>query len=410
MLTNVVAKAAAPQARAYKLADAGGLHLHVATTGSKSWRLKYRWQRKEKLLTIGRYPDISLAEARARAEEAKAQLRAGTEPRGGAETAAAIGTVEQLARAWYEHNLASWSAAHAADVLSGLERDVFPAIGEAAIGAVQPRELLAVLRAVEQRRRFVTAQRIRQRLSEIFAFGIAEGLASEDPAARLGAAMLEAPPARPQPALVSIEECRELLARADRVDAREETRLASRFLALTAVRLDAVRGMRWDEVEGLDGDAPLWRVPPARMKLKRAKKGEERFAHLVPLSRQAVAVLRRAAEIGYGTRSGGGPESARPSETGPLVFPGRDRSRPIGEGALRALYDRAGFTGRHVPHGWRSSFSTILNEQLGEGWRATIDRALAHSPKDKVEAAYNRAEQLARRREIFDRWGDLLTG
>ena len=129
--------------------------------------------------------------------------------------------------------------------------------------------------------------------------------------------------------------------------------------------------------------------------------------HLVPLSRQAVAVLQLAvAENGYDTHSGVG-----------LVFPGRDRARPIGEGALRDLYDRAlrlaqdeRLIGRrHVPHGWRSSFSTILNEELGEGWRSAIDRALAHSPKDKVEAAYNRAELLARRRELFDRWGEMLS-
>jgi integrase len=171
-------------------------------------------------------------------------------------------------------------------------------------------------------------------------------------------------------------------------------------LALTAVRLEAVRGMRWDEIEDLDGHAPLWRVPPARMKLKKAKKEDARFAHLVPLSDAAVAILRQAArENGYDTHS---------PQAEDLVFPGRDHGRPIGEGAIGALYDRAGFSGRHVPHGWRSSFSTILNETLGPDARADIDRALAHTPKDKVEAAYNRAELLDRRRMLFARWGELL--
>lgn len=420
MLTNAAAKAAGAQNRAYKLTDAGGLHLLIRPTGSKSWQLKYRWRGREKLLTIGRFPDVSLAEARLKREAAKEQLRNGVDPAGKVDIQ--VNTLERVARAWYRHNLASWSPAHAADVLASLERDIFPAIGSEIIGSIEPPALLKALRLVEQRGRIETARRLRQRLSDIFRYAIAEGLAEKDPAATLGAAMLEAKPPRPQPALTQIESCRELLAACEQVGGREATRLASRFLALTAVRLDAVRGMRWDEVEDLGGRDPIWRVPPARMKLKKAKKDEARFAHIVPLSRQAVAVLRAAAEIGYDTHSRGGlvspgQESTRPNAAllpgfppadDGLVFPGRDRGRPVSEGAIGNLYDRAGFSGRHVPHGWRSSFSTILNEQLGESWSTTIDRALAHSPKDKVEAAYNRAELLDRRREIFERWGEML--
>jgi integrase len=400
MLTNAVAKAATAQTRAYKLFDAGGLHLFVAPTGTKTWRLKYRFGRKEKLLTIGRFPDLSLAEARARREEAKQLLRAHVDPSGRVDIQ--VNTFERLASTWYQHNQASWSLAHAGEVAASLRRDVFPAIGASALSAIEPPELLRILRTVEARGRIETARRLRQRLSEIFRYAIAEGLAEKDPAAALGAAMREPPPARPQPALMSIDDCQALLSACDRAPGRAETKLASRFLALTAVRLDAVRGMRWDELDDLDGAAPTWIVPPARMKLKRAKKGEERFAHVVPLSRQAVQVLRDAArENGYDTHSG---------EATALVFPGRDRGRPIGEGAIGDLYDRTGYSGRHVPHGWRASFSTIMNDLLGEEWAVTIDRALAHSPKDKVEAAYNRAQLLARRRELFERWGSLLAG
>jgi integrase len=400
MLTNAAAKAAGAHTRAYKLADAGGLHLFVAPTGTKTWRLKYRWRGREKLLTIGRFPDVSLPAARLRREAAKEQLRNGIDPSKQAGEANDMVAFEQLARRWYAHNRASWSPAHAADVLASLERDVFPCVGKMGISEIEPPMLLNALRSVERRGRIETARRLRQRLSDIFRYAIAEGLAERDPAAALGAAMREAPPARPQPALSQIGTCRELLAACDRVAARPATRLASRFLALTAVRLDAVRGMLWGEVEDLLGEAPLWRVPPARMKLKRAKKGEERFAHVVPLSPQAVAVLREAAhQQGVDPRLVGADA---------LVFPGRSGTAPIGEGAIGDLYDRAGFAGRHVPHGWRSSFSTILNEQLGEAWRGAIDRALAHSPKDKVEAAYNRAELLDRRRNLFDQWGAML--
>lgn len=399
MLTNGAVKAAAAQTRAYKMSDAGGLYLFVTPAGCKSWRLKYRWQAKEKLLVIGRFPAISLGEARSRRDEAKAQLQAGVDPSLAREV---LESFEQLARAWYRHAESTWSPAHANDVMASLERDVFPAIGARSAGEIEPRELLQVLREVEARGCAETARRLRQRLSAIFGFGIAEGLVSGDPAQHLGRAMISVRVPRPQPALVKIDECRELLAATDREPARWSTRLASRFLALTAVRLEAVRGMRWGEVEDLDGDAPLWRVPPARMKLKKAKKDDPRFAHLVPLSREAVAVLRDAArENGYRTHS---------PEAGDMVFPGRDPGRPIGEGSIGALYDRAGYSRRHVPHGWRSSFSTILNETLGPDARADIDRALAHTPKDKVEAAYNRAELLDRRRALFTRWGAMLIG
>lgn len=397
MLTNAAAKAAAPQARAYKMADAGGLFLFIAPTGTKSWRLKYRWHGREKLLTIGRFPELAVAEARARREEAKAALRGGRDPAG---VDIKVNTLEQLGRAWYLHNRDTWSFGHASDVLASLERDIFPVLGNRPVVDIDPPALLNALRVVEKRGRAETARRIRQRLSQIFAYGIAEGLATIDPAAKLGAAMRDAPPSRPQPALTVIEDCRALLSLTDQLVVNNKMIvLASRFLALTAVRLDAVRGARWEEFHDLDGAEPVWRVPPERMKLKKAKKGEARFEHLVPLSCQSVRILRKiAAEDGCDTHSSAG-----------LVFPGRDRARPIGEGAIGALYARAGFAGRHVPHGWRSSFSTILNETMGEEWRGAIDRALAHSPKDKVEAAYNRSAQLGRRRELFDAWGALLS-
>jgi len=173
------------------------------------------------------------------------------------------------------------------------------------------------------------------------------------------------------------------------------------------VRLDSVRGMRWGEIEDLDGPAPLWRVPPERLKLKRAKKDEERFAHLVPLSPAAVAVLREARAM-HNSRHIMNADHANLHDG--LVFPGRAETSPLGEGAIGALYQRAGYKGRHVPHGWRASFSTILNEQMGEEWRTAIDAALGHAKSDKVEAAYNRAQLLGRRRELFDTWGTLLAG
>lgn len=411
MITNAAAKAAGAQARAYKLHDQGGLHLLVRPTGSKSWQMKYRWHGREKLLTLGQFPDVNVSRARMLQAEAKEQLAAGADPGG---RAAARDTLEQLARLWYQANLPGWSAAHAEDVLASLERDIFPGLGSATADNIGAPQLLAAIEAIDQRGCRTSAHRVRQRLSDIFAFGRARGLVTGNPAADLGAAMLSPPPSRPHAALTSIEDCRALLAVCERDAGRPETILASRFLALTAVRLAAVRGMVWTEV---DLDARTWTVPAARMKLGREKKEDARYDHVVPLSAAAVAVLEAA-------RAKSGADQVG------LVFPGRfmrikrlgqqqdgrwlisASPAPIAAGAIRELYDRAGFAGRHVPHGWRASFSTILNEELGPDWRFDIDAALGHASKGKgkVEAAYNRSRLLDRRRALFDRWGALLAG
>jgi integrase len=407
MLTNAAAKAAGAQSRAYKLTDQGGLHLLVRPTGTKSWQMKYRWRGREKLLTLGQFPEVNVNRARILQAEAKEQLASGVDP---GQKAAASDTLEQLARLWYQANLPGWSTAHADDVLASLERDIFPELGRAAADSITAPQLLAAIEAIAGRGCRTSAHRVRQRLAEIFAFGRARGLVTGNPADDLGAAMLSAPPPRPHAALISIEDCRALLAACDRDTGRPETIAASAFLALTAVRLAAVRGMLWAEV---DLEARTWTVPAARMKLSRAKKDDARYDHVVPLSAAAVAVLEAARASSGGRQVG-------------LVFPGRmlriERvarqsdgrwfckvyKKPIAAGAIRELYDRAGFAGRHVPHGWRASFSTILNEELGPGWRFDIDAALGHAGKGKVEAAYNRSAQLHRRRELFDRWGALL--
>jgi len=398
MLTPAAVKAAQPQTRAYKLFDLRGLFLFVAPSGLRSWRWKYRRAGKEKLVTLGQYPAMSLPEARAARDAARERVGAGVGPAAARASSAPIETFAQLARGWHAHQVPRWSAVHAADVLASLERDAFPALGELPIGTIDAPTILAVLNQMEGRGRLTTAKRMRQRLSAIFRYGMVKRLCTDDPAAILARMMMPARPARQHPALLTIEECKQLLVDADSTPARALVRLASRFLALTAVRLDAVRGMRWGEIEDLDGAEPIWRVPAARMKLALVKKDDDRFDHVVPLSGAAMQVLQAVrVQNGYDAQS--------PAPADQLVF--SRGAAPIGEGAIRHLYIDAGYGGRHVPHGWRASFSTILNELL-PAERAAIDRALAHTPKDKVEAAYNRAEQMARRRALFDRWAALL--
>jgi integrase len=416
MLTNATLKAARPGARPRKIFDEGGLYVHILPSGRKTWRMKYRFDRKEKLLTFGTYPDVQLAGARDRRDQARALLDRGEDPSAARPSSIDIAapstpsTFEAAARAWFEHQRARWTDVHARDVLVGLERDVFPAIGPAELDAIARPTVLRVLRAVEARGSVETARRLRQRISAVFEYAMSEGWAAEDPAAIVGRALAAPPASRPQPALVDLDEVRALLAAVECINASPRCKLASRFLALTGVRLAAVRGATWAEIEGVEKGAEdlahtfsidaLWRVPAARMKMARAKKADPTRAHLVPLSRQAVDVLRAArlmaGENGHDTRS-----------PAALIFPGRGGVGPLGEAAIGELYTRAGYAGRHVPHGWRASFSTIMNERRPDD-RAAIDLALAHAPKDKVEAAYNRAEHLARRRALFQEWADLL--
>ncbi|WP_242148970.1 tyrosine-type recombinase/integrase [Sphingomonas sp. BAUL-RG-20F-R05-02] len=400
MLTNAVVKAARSRSRAYKMFDERGLHLHVATSGRATWRIKYRLAGAEQLLTIGCYPEISLNSARQHLDQARQQIARGIKPASPAAAKAVLMTFEQVARSWHARKQSGWAQAHAADVLTSLERDVFAPIGAFPCDEISASNVRELLEVVEARGRIETARRLRQRIEAIFAFAISHDQATANPAKPVAAALAAAPRKRRQPALLTIADARELLAACDRAPGRPIVRLASRFLALTAVRLDALRGARWSEIEDLDGPAPLWRVPAARMKLARVKKDDAAFDHQVPLAPAAVEILRVARAFGHG---------------GELIFPGTRSDLPFAEGAIGDLYDRAGYAGRHVPHGWRATFSTIMNEAL-PAERGVIDRILGHALKSddgraaKVEAAYNRSEQLDPRRIVLEKWAALLIG
>lgn len=387
MLSNAAVKAARPQPRAYKMFDERGLFLFVAPTGLRAWRMRYKIAGREKLLSLGQWPDVQLVDARDRAEEARGLVAQGVDPSVKRVTVQ-ICTFEAVARQWHALHRERWTDRHADDVITSLESNVLSDIGALPIGAIGAPTILQVLRNVEARGSIETARRIRQRISAVFSFAIAEGIVDHDPAAVVSRALRPAPVARRQPALVDIDDARALLTACERAGGLPIVRLASRFLGLTAVRMGALLGARWDEFEQLDGDAPTWRIPAARMKIARAKKDDAANDHLVPLSPHAVDVLRQARDDFPGG--------------GDMVF-------PIPAAAIGALYKRAGFAGRHVPHGWRASFSTILNERFPLE-RAAIDLALAHMPADrsKVERAYNRSEMLDQRRDLYRRWGTLL--
>ncbi|MBL9069904.1 MAG: integrase arm-type DNA-binding domain-containing protein [Sphingopyxis sp.] len=407
MLTDVQIKKAKAEDRPYKLRDAGGLFLLVSTKGNRSWRLKYRFGKKEKLLTFGSYPEVSLSRARELREAAKATLREGRDPavekkqEAAARTLASSNTFEACARQWYALNRPRWSDWHAKNIIDSMEADLFPVIGAIPVKDVTEAMLLDALRKVERRGAIETAHRLRQRASGVFSYAAAGGLRSGDPAAVVKSLLKPKPRATKQPALTDLAECRQLIYDMEWERGSPITKLANRLIALTAVRSAVQRNAMWTQFEDLDGDAPIWRIPPAAMKLALKLKDDVTYEHIVPLSRQAVDVIETMRNL-----------------TGhlPYVFPNvRYGHRPMTDNAVRGMMIRIKdglYRHRHCPHGWRSAFATIMNE-----WRRTdgrpddrevINLMLAHVSEDKVEGAYNRSQHMERRRELAQIWADML--
>lgn len=404
MLTDAKVRTAKPRPKSYKLADGNRLFLLVAPTGGKLWRWNYDYDGKSKTMAFGAYPHVSLADARAKRDEAYTVLCEGRDPsvakklRVEANIEAGRQTFERVAREWHENAKSQWATIHAKDIIRSLKRDVFAAIGALPIAQLTPPLILGVLREIEARGAIETAKRVRQRISAVFVYAIAQGIADRDPAEKLGGVLKPLRKGR-QPAITELDPLRKMIIAAEEDFARPVTRLALRFLALTAVRPSELRRAEWAEFEDLNGRNPVWRIPAARMKGDLDRKDDLNGDHLVPLTTQALDVLRALWPL---------------TGAGPLVFPSnRHAHRSISENAIGYLLNRAGYHGHHVPHGFRAAFSTIMNEWVEregkEHDRKIIDLMLAHVPKEKVEGAYNRAAYMLRRRELAQIWADLLT-
>lgn len=418
MLTDPEVRKAVTRERDYKLPDSGGLYLFVTKAGHKSWRLKYRFGGKERRLLFGSYPDVPLKRAREMRDDAKRALRDGRDP--GLESKRArhsrkVGhenTFEQFAREWHSTQVARWKPVHADDVMTSMEQNLFPEIGGFPVDQIDEGLLLAALRKVEDRGAIETAHRLRQRAERVFKFASAAGIRNGNPAANVKDALKPVPPKKRRPALTDLKKIHTFIRDIDRAGASPVTRLSSRYLALTAQRPGMVREVLWTEIEGVDWsdpDAPspeaLWRVPSAKMKQELDLREDEAFEHVVPLSGAAVETLR----------------AVRPFSGGKgLVFPGgRESAKPLSENAVGYLYNREGWKGRHVPHGWRSSFSTIMNGRAERSHpgaerllidRLIIDLMLAHTPSgmSHTELVYNRQAYMERRRELAEDWAALI--
>ncbi len=401
MLTDIEIRNAKPGPRERKLADAHGLYLSILPTGTKSWRWKYRFAGREKRLVIGPYPLISIRKARELRDAARATLIGGIDPsaqKQAARVKVRYGeTFEAIARSWHASKVSKLSPRYAAQVLARLEANAFPRFGNMPIGDVTPPIVLEAIRRIEQRGALTMAHEVRGHISEVFVWAIAAGLAETDPAAIIRRALSSTGTGGRRAALLKLKDATRLIAAIDRLKrAMPSTKLASRLLALTAVRPGPLRMAEHAEFEELDGASPVWRIPAAKMKLSLQNKADPTFDFVVPLSRQAVETVKAARQLGHKR----------------LLFPGAYRRSPISDSTLSQLYLDAGYRGRHVPHGWRASFSTIMNERAADEERASdraiIDLMLAHIPDNDVEAAYNRAAYMRRRREIAQEWADLL--
>jgi len=369
-----------------KLHDGDGLYLWVYRDGRKYWRMRYWQAGKEKSLSIGVYPKVTLSDARKKREELRKQLEADLDP--SAERKAtnlrkklsAENSFAAVALEWYNKQLHTWVPHHADDVKRRLESNIFPVLGKRPLDQIEAPELLQAIRKIEARGSYDLAHRVLQVCGQVFRYGIATGRCTRNLSADLRGALT--PHVKQHQAAVRSEELPDLLRAIAKYDeiGDKQTRLALQLLAQTFVRTSELIGAEWGE---LDLDNALWIIPAGRMKM--------RTEHVVPLTRQALAILAELKEISGGSR---------------YVFPGRNRDKPISNNTMLFALYRLGYKGKMTGHGFRAVASTILNEA---GFKPdVIERQLAHCERNAVRGAYNRAEYLPERERMMQHWADYL--
>ncbi|MBK0415896.1 tyrosine-type recombinase/integrase [Chromobacterium haemolyticum] len=393
-LTDAAIKNAKPRedGKHLKLTDGQGLSLWIMPTGAKYWRLKYRINGKEKLLALGVYPEVSLKEARLKRDDARKQIADGEDPASirkmdkVIKLAAASNTFEAIALEWHQRESHEWSVAHSERVLSAMKSHIFPYIGDRPISEIRPLELLEVLRKVESAGNIDTTKRLRQRCSAVFRLAILTGRCDNDPAAPLTDA-LKSQQSTPRKALMR-EDIPGFLEALEKYDGNLQTKLMMKLMLLTFTRVGEMAMARWEEI---DFDKALWTIPPEHRKLPEKSK-KTAPPHLVPLSKQALDVLRQLYAISGGREH---------------IFPNRNSPRrPMSPETLRRALHRMGFRGKADVHGFRSTASTILNE---EGFNPdAIERQLSHIETNKVRATYNRAQYMEERRKMMQWWANKL--
>ncbi|EDV2872029.1 tyrosine-type recombinase/integrase [Salmonella enterica subsp. diarizonae] len=376
---------AKPKDKPYKMADGGGLYLLVKTNGSRYWRLKYRIDGKEKLLALGVYPDVSLADARAKRDEARKGIAGGIDPLEAKKEqkvereAQVKNTFQEIALEWHNMKVKKWSAGYASDILEAFNKDVFPFIGQRPIADIKPLELLNVLKKMEDRGATEKAKKVRQRCGEVFRYAIVTGRAEYNSAPELTSAM-QGHESTHYPFLTT-EELPAFFKALAGYSGSELMVLAARLLIITGLRTGELRGALWSEI---DTNKALWEISAERMKMRRP--------HIIPLSTQALAIIEQIRAM-----------------TGqfPLLFPGRnDPSKTMSEASINQVFKRIGYTGRVTGHGFRHTMSTVLHEQgYNTAW---IETQLAHVDKNAIRGTYNHAQYLDGRREMLQWYADYM--
>ncbi|AKG69141.1 Putative prophage CPS-53 integrase [Serratia fonticola] len=384
-LTDAKVRALKPRDKPYRLGDAGGLYVEVATNGSRYWRMKYRVAGKEKRLAFGVYPDVSLADAREKRDAAKKILAAGGDPSETkkaeklAQKLNAENTFEAIAREWHQTKADRWSLRYRDEIIDTFEKDIFPYIGKRPIADLKPMELLEALRKMEKRGALEKMRKVRQRCGEVFRFAIITGRANYNPAPDLASAL--ATPKKEHFPFLTAQELPYFLKDLSGYTGSVITKTATKIIMLTGVRTQELRFARWQDI---DFDKGLWNIPVEVMKMKRP--------HVVPLSTQVIELF----------------SSLKPMTGGyPLVFIGRnDQRKPISKESINQVIELLGYKGRLTGHGFRHTMSTILHEQgYNSAW---IETQLAHVDKNSIRGTYNHAKYLDGRREMLQWYADYM--
>lgn len=395
-LTDVAVRTAKPGEKPIKLADEKGMFLFVTPAGAKLWRLKYRFDGKEKLLALGAYPEISLKDARQRRDDARKLLADAKDPgeerkaQRVAKVIAAGNSFETIAKLWHSKVSVEMVPNYAEKVIRSLEKDVFPSLGKRPINDIRPPEVLAMLRKIESRGALETLKRVRQRCADVFTFAIASGLReTENPLVGLEKT-LKIAKVQHRPSLPA-RKLPEFFIRLDAVRISLPVKYALHLVVLTFLRPGELRGARWQEI---DLDSGTWIVPAERDRQRGLVGMKMKEAHVVPLSKQAVAIFR---------------ELQTYSGDSDLVFPNRnDPLRPISDGTINSALRAMGYSvGEVSGHGFRATAASALAEL---GFRKeVIDRQLSHRERNQVLAAYvHQAEYVEERRKMMQHWADYV--
>ena len=388
-LSDTKARNVKPKSKQFKIFDTDGLFLLVSPAGGKWWRFKYRLGGKEKLISLGTYPEVSLAQARGRRDEARKQVADGIDPSQArkalkASKAQNENTFEMVAREWHTKFTPTWTPGHAVTILRRLELNVFPWIGERPVIEIKAPELLMALRRIESRGALETAHRVRAICGQVFRYAVATGRAERDLAADLRGAL---PPVKPKhhAAITDPEKVAGLLRAIDGYQGSFVTKCALRLAPLLFVRPGELRKAEWTEI---DLEAAEWNIPAEKMKTRQP--------HLVPLAHQSLEILQELHAL---------------TGSGKYIFPSpRTPKRPLSNNGVLSALRRMGFEKDEMTgHGFRAMARTILDEVL-QVRPDFIEHQLAHAVRDPNGRAYNRTAHLPERRKMMQAWADYLDG